>query len=302
LWIVFFEMSPFFNRIKLSHRFIAKTANEWTTKFFAFVGLLSLFVSFEGIFSDSRDFWYKLLIAVVIIAVVWLVCALIVTMKVGCQKKKKVVEGQNGKGVYVVYGDIFDPSIVNNQKRYIAFAVNRCFDTIVDDNLVGATSVHGLAFNRLYKQGLYTTRSLNTALQGAMKLNPNYVVLSRSEKPAGNLKRYEVGAYANLPIDSKLNYLLLGLTCFDSNLNAHTSKQDYALSIQKMIEMLDMEAQCYPVLMPIIGAGRARADLKEREALEYIIEAFKINQSRITSDVYIVVYESAQNRVSIADL
>lgn len=127
-------------------------------------------------------------------------------------------------------------------------------------------------------------------------------MLTTAQKPEGNLKRYEVGAYANLPIDANLNYLLLGLTYFDTNLNAQVSKQEYVLCMQKLIEYFDMEAQGYPVLMPIIGTGRARTDLQEREALEYLISAFKINQNKITSDVYIVVYESAKNRVAIADL
>ena len=69
-----------------------------------------------------------------------------------------------------------------------------------------------------------------------------------------------------------------------------------------MIESFDNESQGYPVLMPIIGAGRSRTDLTEREALEYILEAFRINKNKITSDIYIVIHESAKNRVSIADL
>ena len=72
--------------------------------------------------------------------------------------------------------------------------------------------------------------------------------------------------------------------------------------MQMMIEAFDKESQGYPVLLPIIGTGRSRTDLKEREALEYLIAAFKINQAKITSDIYIVVYESDENRVFIADL
>ena len=277
-------------------------ASNWTVALYAVAGLLSLFVSFEGLFCNEDPFWYKFLVSLSILAVVWLGCAIVVAIRVGRQTKKKVVEGKNGKGVYVVYGDIFDAKIVENQKRYIAFAVNRCFDTIVDDNLIGATTVHGIAFNRLYDQGIYNPTTLNIALQSAIKGIPTYEMLSKEQKPAGNLKRYEVGTYANLSIDSNLNYILLGLTTFDTNLNAHVSKQEFVLCMQKLIEYFDMEAQGYPILMPIIGAGRARTDLQEREALEYLISLFKINTTKITSDVYIVVYDSAKNRVSIADL
>lgn len=295
-------MAPFFLRVKLSLRYIAQQASEWTAAIYAVAGLLSLIVSFEGIFSNDASFWQKLLIAALVLVGIWLMCFIIVLVRVGCRTKKKVLDGQNGKAVYVVYGDIFDATLVNESKRYISFAVNRCFDTEVNDRLVSANTVHGMAFNRLYNSNQYTPASLNSVIQGAIKGIPAFITLTRGEKPEGNLKRYEVGTYANLPIDNNLNYLLLGLSSFDSNLNAQTSKQEYVLAIQRMIESFDMEAQGYPVLVPIIGTGKSRADLKEREALEYMIEAFKMNQTKITSDVYIVVYESAKNRVSIADL
>jgi hypothetical protein len=295
-------MGAFLRRTKLSSAYIAKQAAEWTGVVFAVAGYIGLFVSFEGLFKEIDSFWYKLFISTVILTGTWVACAMIVGIRAGCQIKKKVVEGKNGKAVYVIYGDIFDPKIIDSQKRYIAFAVNRCFDTIVDDNLVGANTVHGMAFNRLYNQGKYTSVTLNTALQAAIKGTPTYKMLTIAQKPSGNLKRYEVGTYANLQIDDRLNYLLVGLSYFDTNLNAHVSKQEYVLCTQKMIEYFDMEAQGYPVLMPIIGAGRSRTDLQEREALEYLISAFKVNQNKITSDIYIVVYESAKNRVAIADL
>ena len=91
------------------------------------------------------------------------------------------------------------------------------------------------------------------------------------------------------------------MTWFDSNLNAYASKQDYVLAIQKMIEMINMEAQGFPVLIPVIGTGFSRADLNEGEALRFMIESFRINVNKITSDIYIVVHESAKNRVSITD-
>lgn len=288
-------------RIWLSRKFILKTATKWTAAIYVVAGLLSVFASFEGLFADKTGFWEKLSVSVGVLASVYLLCVVGLIIKVLCQNKKKVAEGHNGKGVYLLYGDLFDSKIVKGEKRYIGFAVNRCFDTIVDNNLISATSVHGIAFNRLYSQNMYTPLSLNKAIQESIKGNPSYIMVAQADKPAGNLKRYEVGTYANLPIDNKLNYILLGLTWFNNNLNAKASKQDYVLAIQKMIETFDLEAQGYPILIPIIGTGRSRTDLTENEALGYMIEAFKINQAKITSDIYIVVYESAKNRVSISN-
>ena len=295
-------MIPFFNRIKLSLAYIGKKACTWTAAIYTIAGLLSLFVSFEGIFAKDATFFCKFLIAAALLFGVWLICAITIAIMVGFQRKKKVVEGRNGKAVYVLYGDLFDPEIVDNSKRYICFVVNRCFDTVVDNRLISSTSVHGIAFNKLYQQNLTTPDALNTKIQGAIKGNPTFDMIDQTSKPKGNLKRYEVGTYANLSIDANLNYLLLGLTWFDSNLNAWSSKLDYVLCVQKMIEAFDLESQGYPVLLPIIGTGRSRTNLQEREALEYMIAAFRMNQRKISSDLYIVIYESAKNRISIADL
>lgn len=295
-------MKSFFHRIRNSIRYLLITSWKWTAALYAIAGLLGLFVSFEELFDVKTTFWCKLLNSVIILVTVWLICFIIASFKVGFQRKKKVVDGQNGKAVYVVYGDLFDSDIVDERKRYICFAVNRCFDTIIDDRLISSTSIHGIAFNKLYEQKKYTQRTLNTAIQSSIHSAINPIVVHRTDKPEGNLKRYEVGSYSNICVDGHLNYLLLGLTWINANLNARTSKSDYVLAIQKMIESFDNESQGYPVLMPIIGTGRSRTDLKENEALEYLIEAFRINQNKITSDVFIVIQESAKNRVSIVDL
>lgn len=295
-------MGVFLQRIKLGRKYIVKKACERTVAVYAFAGLVSLFVSFEGIFPQNSKFLCKLIVGAAILAGVWTFCAIIQCFVVGYRNKKKVVEGPNGKNVYVVYGDLFDPELVNNQKRYICFAVNRCYDTEVNDRLISSSTIHGIAFNKLYEQNAYTSATLNTAIQSCIHAANPPMVVDRADKPEGNLNRYEVGSYANLSIDANLNYIMLGFSWINSNLNAQTSKAEYVLAIQKMIESFDNESQGYPVLMPIIGTGRSRADLKERESLEYIIEAFRINQNKITSDIYIVIHESAKNRVSIADL
>lgn len=295
-------MCVFFQRIKLGRKYIFKKASEFTKYVYAVAGLVSLFVSFEGIFPQDARFICKLFIAFAILVGVWIICAIIQSFIVGRMNKKIVVEGPKGKNVYVVYGDLFDPHIVGGKKRYICFAVNRCFDTEVNDRLISSTTIHGIAFNKLYQQKLYTTVSLNLAIQRSIHATYLPIIVNRNDKPEGNLLRYEAGAYCNLIIDEKLNYLMLGLSQFDANLNANTSKADYVLAIQKMIESFYKESQGYPVLMPIIGSGLSRTDIKEMEALKYILEAFRINQNKITSDIFIVIHESAKNRVSIADL
>ncbi len=42
-------------------------------------------------------------------------------------------------------------------KRNIVISVNRCFDTLVDEDLVSTDRLHGYVMNRLYNQKIYTS-------------------------------------------------------------------------------------------------------------------------------------------------
>jgi hypothetical protein len=290
-----------FHRIKPSISFIAKKAFDITVAIYALAGLISTFVSFEGMFKDNYSFWHKLLLSIAILTVIWFFCALLVTCFVIFSRKRKVVEGYNGKAVFITYGDLFSPNVIKESHRFICFAVNRCFDTIVDEHLISSNTIHGIAFNNLYNSSLFTASSLNEKIQASISASAKYNFVSIIDKPSGNLKRYEVGTCADLEINDKLHYLLLGLSNFNKDLKAQTTRSDYVLAIQKMIEAIDTYSQGFPVLLPIIGSGRSRTDINEDDALRYMIEAFRINKVRINSDIYIVIKESARNRISIFD-
>lgn len=59
---------------------------------------------------------------------------------------------------------MYSPSIVSanyEERRNIVVSVNRCFDTIVDNDFVSDKSQHGRVMNEMYTKGLYTPDSLN---------------------------------------------------------------------------------------------------------------------------------------------
>lgn len=295
-------MKTFIKLIKQNFQFIAKTASKWTTAVYAFVGLISLFVSFEGLFCENIGFWKKVLISFAILAGVWIVCIIIVSMMVRFTTKKKVVEGRNGNSLFVVYGDLFNYQIEKGIRQNLCFAVNRCFDTIVDDKVISSNSIHGQAFNKLYKEGTYNTTSLNEAIQNAIHPQTPFIQLNSNEKPAGNTKRYEVGTCVDISINHNLNFFLVGMTSFDSTLTARTTLDEYAVSIQKMIEFCNDQSQGYPVLMPIIGAKLSRLTLDQKQLLQYMINAFRLNKEKINTDVYIIIREKDRANIPIVDL
>ena len=60
----------------------------------------------------------------------------------------KIFDLHSNHSLFVEYGDLFNSGDPNEEKN-IAFARNRCFDTIVDDDLIGSKKIHGMALKRI---------------------------------------------------------------------------------------------------------------------------------------------------------
>lgn len=292
------------NRLRNNRKYILKRASSYTAVLYALLGFLCLFAPLENVFSDTLAIGYQLLYSVLILLGVWTLCALFIGIGVLFKNKRRVVIGRNGKGVYVVYGDLFSNKLIaeKDDRRSICFGVNRCFDTIVDDKLVSSASIHGIAFKKLYSNQRYTPDSLNRVIQDSLSFNQVSTELDEKQKPAGNLRRYKVGTCVDVPVSDNLHYFLVGLSRYNSDLKAETTRSEYCLTIQKMIEFCDAHAQGYPLLMPIIGGFLSRTGQSEKDLLGYMIKCFELNKDHINADYYIVIRESAKNEIAIMDL
>nr|WP_245194241.1 macro domain-containing protein [Anaerobutyricum hallii] len=245
---------------------------------------------------------FSIIIIIIIFLIFWILCAFWFER----QKWIEVFEGNNGCHIYVQYGDIFSPNEVRspNQRRNVIIPVNRCFDTIIDDDLVSSRTLHGIAFRKLYSSGKYNEDSLNTALYTDLNIRQRLVPedISNNEKRRGNLKRYSLGTVAEIVGESDCTYFFIALSTFDYNLSAHATQEEYVLTMQRMIEYCYSRSQGFPVVMPLIGAGQSRIGNNEREILEYIIGLFKMNKDLIMSDIHIVVRNSGKDTISITGL
>ena len=296
-----------FSRLWINKSAIFKLACTYTGVVFTLWGFVSLFEPLNGVFQDDASFVCKLLIGILVLLAVFIISAIAACWKVLYSNEVCLGESSTRNSVYVKYGDMYSPDIVEkgyNDKRTVVIPVNRCFDTIVNDNLVSSNTQHGRAFQELYSSHRYTPESLNEEIQNILDQNnqQSYEELTREKKREGNLKRYEVGTTVNLQINDNLFYYLLGLSYFDEHLNAHTSKTDYVLAVQKLIEFCNRNSQGYPVILPLLGSGLSRTNIKLNDILHYIAEAFAINKDIINNDYYIVVWKGDKDKVAINEL
>lgn len=293
------------SRLWINKSSIWKLACKITGSLFTLWGLVSLFEPLNGTFQDDASFLYKLTIGILVLFAVFFISLIFASWIMFHSNEVCLGKSSTKNSVYVKYGDMYSPDIIEKDykgKRAIVVPVNRCFDTIVDDHLISHKTQHGQVFQSLYDDQTFTSDSLNGKICDILRRDTAYIDLTIEEKPEGNLKRYDAGTTVNLQIDDNLSYYLLGLSYFDGHLNAHTSKADYVLAVQKIIEFCNQNAQGYPVVFPLLGSGLSRTNVGLNNILYYLVDAFAINKDIINNDFYIVVWKGDKDKVAIKEL
>lgn len=298
-------MLSFWKRLLINICAITKLACTYTGIVITMWGFVSLFVSGSDLLPEEITIYCKILIGCLVLMGIYVLSTIIATFYILGSTKVSVITSNTKHHVYVQYGDMYTPEIIEKGyagKRSIVIPVNRCFDTVIDAHLVTLNSQHGKVFQKMYDSNVYTPETLNNKLQQSLAYNPSFIELTREQKPEGNLKRYEPGTTVELNFSDKLTYYLLGLSAFDANLNAQTTKEELIVSIQRLIEFCDHRSQGYPVVLPLIGSGRSRTNIELRDLLLYLVEAFAINRDKIRCDFHIVVWNGDKDKISIKKL
>lgn len=292
-------------RIFANRKYIFKLSIQWICSLYTFLGFISMFISLSEIIPNKWTLINKILVSFLVLLLVWLICFIVNAIRVVTKKQVKVLEANNGKCVYVQYGDLFDKEEIsdNDKQRIIVIPVNRCFDTIVDNEVVSDRTLHGITFKKLYDEKKYNQNSLNKKLQEDLtkRQHKKPIFLNYKEKPKGNVERFGVGDVAELD-DGDIKYFFLALSTFDKNLTAHTSKEDYVVAMQRLIEYCNARSQGLPILLPMIGAGLSRTKNSERDSLEYMLKLLKINKDFIIGDIHIVIRKNGKETVPIIEL
>lgn len=291
-------------RFWLNRTFIIKSTCQLVGCTYTICGFLSVWFSFVDCLPKDWTFWCKFLFSISVLLVISIICCIIVTWLTLSQTKRVVLTSNSGHKVYVQYGDMYSSSVVSanyEERRNIVVSVNRCFDTIVDNDLVSDKSQHGRIMNEMYTKGLYTPDSLNEKIQEKLQ-GKHYVDLTRTKKSKGNTFRYDVGTIAEIQGDNHVVYFFLGVSKFDSHFMASTSKDEFVLAIQNLIEYCNTRSQGYPLIMPLIGSDLARTDISKKDILKYLLQALRINRDKISADIHIVIWKGDKDKISIHNL
>lgn len=299
-------MNTLLKRIRLNYKYITKLSVRWTTALFSILGFIGTFTSLSDLFDDSLAFYIRFMISVGILFGTFVLSFLFCAIYISGKRRIEIAELNGGHHIYVQYGDVFSQDEVLNprERRNVVIPVNRCFDTKVDDDLISSKSLHGIAMKKLYEEGIFTAASLNQAIQNNLKkqnVQPE-ATLSVAEKRSGNLKRYPVGAVAEIEANHNCTYFFLGLSKFDRDLKASTSIEEYVVALIRLLVYCNARSQQFPIVIPLIGGGLSRVDASELAILEYMVRLIKMNESLVHGDVHIVVRDSGKECIGITNL
>lgn len=124
-------------------------------------GLIPLVTSTDKTLDFIESGFWRIITAVLIFLFIYIVCffsVLIFTIIFG--KQVKVMRLNTNHSLYVEFGNLFKCG-KSNKRKNISFAVNRCFDTIVDNDLVGESTLHGKALEHIYKSTKRNSDTIN---------------------------------------------------------------------------------------------------------------------------------------------
>ena len=132
-------------QLKNNFKYISKSAFVWTSSLIAGFQIWGFMCGFDTVLPDDWKFINKFLVSAVFVGGIWILMFAIKSLCVLKNKSIRVIDAENGYHVYVEYGDLLEE---NAQERIIIITANRCFDTIVDNDLISSTSIHGMAITQ----------------------------------------------------------------------------------------------------------------------------------------------------------
>lgn len=286
-------MKSFFDTMRYNWLYIFTTSNKIAAMFFSAWSFVTLVTSTDTMLNGITNSFARIIVAISILTVIYLAIVIGVFIYTKKRKQIKILNLHSKHSLFAEYGDLFNSGDLN-EKKIIAFAGNRCFDTIVDDDLIGSEKIHGMALKRIYEQGDRDALTVLDEIEENLSLHKyKHTDLKQKEKRKGNLHRYDVGAVAEIDGLNNEKYFILGLTCLNNELRAHVEKEDYIKSIASLVRYISERSQGFPTYMPVIGAGAADVgDVKELVAL--IIKIISLYKNQIDCDIHIVIRDKEE--------
>ena len=284
-------------RIKNNAKYIFSLFTVIASMIFGMISVLQMFVGWDFLGIDGENTGYKVIILGLILAG----CAISALLGGIFFSNSKTIFSKDEVEIVVKYGDLMKIAFPkkNSGEKIVVIAVNRCFDTVVDQDIIKADTVHG-QFLQLFAPDDASRQNLDDAIEASLQeFDMPYELLDRSDKRYGKLKRYPFGTVARITGENGVTFFLLALTEFDLNCVAHCNRHQYVECILKLFEYYDAHGQGKDLYLYPMGTKMARTGLSKVEALEVTATLTKISKEYLKSKTTIIVDRRNKNEISI---
>ncbi len=221
-------------------------------------------------------------------------------------RKKIICQSLSGT-IKVRYADLLKEGfdLRHKQERLYVIPVNSSFDTVVSEDislcdkpLISPNTLHGKWIKKMgehQKDPQYIDDAICTCLNKQRK-TPRETL---QNKENGKKEVYDLGTVAVVKGVGKNTFLLLALSDFDENNNAHVSVENLEKVIKSLIDFYDEHGQGYELVVPLMGTNFSRTGLTHVESLMIISAMFKIYKNKLHGDISIVIHKEDRDKVTI---
>ena len=196
--------------------------------------------------------------------------------------KKRILLTLNPRfEITIEQGDLF------KKRGIIVIPVNEYFDTIVDDEIISSSSVHGKWIRNVWGCDIL---KLDALIEEELK-SRKYDLDSHRKR--GKNKKYELGECVRIDVPENGNtYVLFALTHFDPDNHAYLKHEDFPKVMDRLMDYLAGIANEKQVYMPLFGTGLSRLNRSPQRILTFMIDAidFKHSDSSFPNGLFIELY------------
>ena len=289
-----------FRRVKNNIGFIITRFTAIMSLVFGAMSIIQIFVDWDVFGVKKEDIKSKITVLCIIV----LLCFIVAVLWAINSSKSNTIYSCDEVKIIVKYGDLMKIAFPKRHRKtkIVVIAVNRCFDTIVNQDLIKAESVHGQFLSK-YVSNENLRQALDQEIERSLKESGyQFESLTRKEKKYGKLKRYPLGAVARINGSNGVVFFLIALTTFDCNCVAHCTKSDYFNCLLKLFDYYNIHGQGNELYLYAMGSNMARTGLTKIETLESTVVVTKVMKDQLKTCTTIIVNKKDKNEIPISGL
>ena len=203
--------------------------------------------------------------------------------------------------IEIQVGDIFE------MKGALIISTNTTFDTdmsfnpnISDSHLISPDSLQGKFTEKYYGNRTHL-------LDMEIKRSLENAVFTPVENPVGKTERYEIGTVAKVhPQKQPIPIYLLAIADIDQKGKASSDPENVLKSLTKLWQYISDQGGYDDLVIPVLGTGRARIQVKMEQMVMEIIKSFiaACSEEKFCKKLTIVIFEGdyIDNSIDLPEL